>query len=74
MNAAPQKAKAHAVSYCRCGTPTEGVAKTSRCQAAITQPETASTTAPIVAKRIADQAATRGTRPNIIRVKSEEEK
>src|ERR1700693_4470096 len=67
MSAAPQKAKAQAVSYCRCGTPTEGVGSTSWCQAAITQPETARTTAPTAAKRIADHAATRGTPLNFIR-------
>src|ERR1700694_4260993 len=61
MSAAPQKAKAHAVSYCRCGTPTEGVASTSWCQAAMTQPDTIRTTAPTAAKRNADQAVMRGT-------------
>src|ERR1019366_1443019 len=66
MSAAPQKAKAHAVSYWRCGTPRDGVASTSWCQAAMTQPATATTTTPTAAKRIADQAATRGMRPNFI--------
>src|SRR3984893_13177702 len=74
ISAAPQEAKAHAVSYCRWGTPTEGVAITSWCQAAITQLETARTTTPTVAKRIADRAAPRGTPLNFIRGRPDRER